>query len=74
MVTMSILTSLTPDVYIDDGTVHADYISSVEAAQKRTGVPGIILDGELSRIPAVYRRLGNVARHRGARHAPRRCR
>jgi len=27
---------------------------------QRTGVPGIILDGQLSRIPAVYRRLGPV--------------
>jgi iron complex transport system substrate-binding protein len=52
------LVALKPDLYVDYGTVHADYIAAVEAVQKRTGVAGIILDGELSRIPAVYRRLG----------------
>jgi len=52
------LVALKPDVYVDYGTVADDYIASVDAVQKRTGVPGIILDGALSRIPAVYRRLG----------------
>ena len=52
------LVALKPDVYVDYGTVQEDYIASLEAVQKRTGVPGIILDGGLSRIPAVYRRLG----------------
>ena len=53
------LVALKPDVYVDYGTVHDDYIASVEAVQRRTGVPGIILDGEaISRIPATYRRLG----------------
>jgi iron complex transport system substrate-binding protein len=54
------LVALKPDAYIDYGTVNEDYIASVDAVQKRTGVPGIILDGQLSRIPAVYRRLGPV--------------
>ena len=52
------LVALKPDVYVDYGTVHADYIASVEAVQKRAAVPGIILDGALPRIPAMYRRLG----------------
>ena len=52
------LVALKPDVYVDYGTVDGDYIASVEAVQRRTGVPGIILDGELSRIPAAYRRMG----------------
>lgn len=52
------LVALKPDAYIDYGTVNEDYIASVDAVQKRTGVPGVILDGQLSRIPAVYRRLG----------------
>ena len=50
--------ALKPDVYIDYGTVEEDYIASLEAVQRRTKVPGIILDGELSRIPPMYRRLG----------------
>lgn len=63
--------ALKPDVYIDYGSVEADYIRSVEAVQRRTKVPGIILDGALSRIPAMYRRLGAVlgVRERGERVA-----
>jgi iron complex transport system substrate-binding protein len=52
------LIALRPDVYVDYGTVDDDYIASVVAVQRRTGVPGIILDGALSRIPEMYRRLG----------------
>ena len=52
------LVALKPDVYVDYGTVHADYIASLEAVQRRTGVPGILLDGALARIPDTYRRLG----------------
>jgi iron complex transport system substrate-binding protein len=52
------LLALKPDVYIDYGTVHEDYIASVDAVQRRTRVPGIILDGALARIPDTYRRLG----------------
>lgn len=52
------LVALKPDVYIDYGTVHEDYVAVLDAVQKRTGVPGIILDGALSKIPAMYRRLG----------------
>jgi len=52
------LVALKPDVYIDYGTVNPDYIASVEAVQRRTRVPGIILDGALPRIPETYRRLG----------------
>jgi iron complex transport system substrate-binding protein len=52
------LVALKPDVYIDYGTVGPDYIASIEAVQRRTNVPGIILDGNLAGIPAMYRRLG----------------
>ena len=54
------LVALKPDLYVDYGTVSADYIESVEAVQRRTRVPGIILDGAMSRIPAAYRRLGTA--------------
>ena len=50
--------ALKPDVYVDYGTVHEDYIASLTAVQQRTRVPGLILDGELTRIPETYRRLG----------------
>lgn len=52
------LLALKPDVYIDYGTVQDDYIASVEAVQRRTRVPGILLDGALTLIPDTYRRLG----------------
>jgi iron complex transport system substrate-binding protein len=54
------LLALKPHVYVDYGTVHQDYIASVNAVQQRTGVPGIILDGALARIPETYRRLGTA--------------
>ncbi|NOT27698.1 MAG: ABC transporter substrate-binding protein [Acidobacteria bacterium] len=52
------LIALKPEVYVDYGTVAPDYIESLEAVQRRTGVPGIILDGALARVPDAYRRLG----------------
>lgn len=52
------LLSLRSDLYVDYGTVDRDYTAVVEAVQRRTGVPGIILDGTLSKVPDAYRRLG----------------
>jgi iron complex transport system substrate-binding protein len=52
------LLALKPDLYVDYGSVQEDYIAAVEAVQRRTRVPGIILDGRLSRVPETYRRLG----------------
>jgi iron complex transport system substrate-binding protein len=54
------LRALKPDVYVDYGTVDKDYIAVVDAVQKRTAIPGIILHGALERIPATYRRLGTA--------------
>jgi iron complex transport system substrate-binding protein len=65
------LLALKPDVYVDYGTVDEDYIASVDAVQRRTRVPGIILEGALTRIPETYRRLGAAlgAAERGNRLA-----
>ena len=65
------LLALKPDVYVDYGTVDQDYVASVEAVQRRTRVPGLILDGALTRIPETYRRLGAAlgAAERGERLA-----
>jgi iron complex transport system substrate-binding protein len=54
------LLAIGPDVYVDYGTVQEDYIAAVDAVQRRTRVPGIILDGALTRIPDTYRRLGTA--------------
>ena len=52
------LLSLKPDVYIDYGTIDDDYVAALHAISTRTKVPGIILDGRLTDIPASYRKLG----------------
>ena len=52
------LRALKPDLYVDYGTVADDYVDSLTHVQTRTGVPGIILDGALAKIPNVFRRLG----------------
>jgi iron complex transport system substrate-binding protein len=54
------LLKLRPDLYVDYGTIHEDYIAAVEAVQRRTRVPGIILDGALAGVPDAYRRLGSA--------------
>jgi iron complex transport system substrate-binding protein len=62
------LRSLDIDVYVDYGTVDDDYVAALEAISRRTGVPGVIFDGRLTHVPAVYRRLG-AALGVGARSA-----
>ena len=52
------LRALKPELYVDYGTVADDYVESLTHVQARTGVPGIILDGDLAKIPNVFRRLG----------------
>jgi iron complex transport system substrate-binding protein len=52
------LLSLDVDVYVDYGTVDDDYVAALAAISDRTHIPGIILDGSLTKIPGVYRRLG----------------
>ena len=48
------------DVYVDYGTVDSDYVDALEAISERTRIPGIILDGRLTNIPTVYRKLGSA--------------
>jgi iron complex transport system substrate-binding protein len=52
------LLALKPDVYIDYGDVEDDYVKALEAISGRTHLPGIILDGRLTNLPNVYRKLG----------------
>jgi iron complex transport system substrate-binding protein len=52
------LLALDVDVYVDYGTVDDDYVAALEAISERTKIPGVILDGALENVPAVYRRLG----------------
>lgn len=52
------LLALRPDVYIDYGTIDDDYVAALEAISGRTKVPALILDGRLTAIPQMYRKLG----------------
>lgn len=52
------LLALDVDVYIDYGMIDDDYVAALDAISQRTKIPGIILDGSLENVPAVYRRLG----------------
>jgi iron complex transport system substrate-binding protein len=63
--------ALRPEVYVDYGTVDDDYVAALETISARTEVPGVIFDGGLGNIPAVYRRLGAAlgAAERGERTA-----
>jgi iron complex transport system substrate-binding protein len=65
------LVALRPDVYVDYGTIDDDYVAALDAISSRTKVPGIILDGRLTDIPAAYRKLGTAlgVPDRGARLA-----
>jgi iron complex transport system substrate-binding protein len=52
------LLALDVDLYVDYGTIDDDYVAALEAISERMKIPGVILDGSLENVPAVYRRLG----------------
>jgi iron complex transport system substrate-binding protein len=47
-------------VIIDYGNVTGRYVELAKATQARTGIPTILLDGSLDRIPATLRELGAI--------------
>jgi iron complex transport system substrate-binding protein len=58
--------ALHPDLIFDYGTVSPRYADLARATQQRTGIPTILLDGSMTQIPQVIRRLGGIL-HREAR-------
>jgi iron complex transport system substrate-binding protein len=52
--------ALHADLIIDYGTVSPRYAELATAAQERTGVPTLLLDGALDKIPDSFRRLGAI--------------
>ena len=58
--------AFTPDLIVDYGTVSPRYADLARTTQQRTGVPTILLDGALAKIPDTFRRLGAML-HREAR-------
>jgi iron complex transport system substrate-binding protein len=52
--------ALKPDLILDYGTVSPRYADLAQATQQRTGIPTILLDGSLTKIPDVMRTLGHI--------------
>jgi iron complex transport system substrate-binding protein len=52
--------ALHPDLIVDYGTVSPRYADLAQATQERTGIPTLLLDGALDKIPETVRRLGAV--------------
>jgi len=55
-----------PDLILDYGAIGPRYVQLIEAAQTKTGIPAVLLDGALPKVPQVLRALG-IALHREAR-------
>jgi len=49
-----------PDLIIDIGTIAPIYASLADRVQQQTGIPYLLLDGALTRTPALYRQLGEI--------------
>jgi iron complex transport system substrate-binding protein len=49
-----------PDLVLDIGTIAPIYASLADRVQQQTGIPYILLDGALTKIPALYRQLGEI--------------
>jgi iron complex transport system substrate-binding protein len=60
--------ALHPDLVVDYGTVSPRYADLAQMMQQRTGIPTILLDGSLEKIPGVLRTLGHIL-HREDRAA-----
>lgn len=56
--------ALRPDMIIDYGSATGRYAELAKTMQARTGIPTILLDGALDRIPATLRSLGMVLNRR----------
>jgi iron complex transport system substrate-binding protein len=51
---------LKPDLILDYGNLSQRYADLAQATQQRTGIPTILLNGELDKIPATLRMLGAI--------------
>lgn len=49
-----------PDLVIDIGTIAPIYASLADRVQQQTGIPYVLLDGALTKAPALYRQLGEI--------------
>jgi len=49
-----------PDLVLDYGSVAPVYVSLAERVAAQTGIPALLLDGALAKIPETYRLLGDI--------------
>jgi iron complex transport system substrate-binding protein len=49
-----------PDLILDYGSTAPRYVERAERLQEETGIPVLLLDGKLGRVPEIYRLLGPV--------------
>jgi iron complex transport system substrate-binding protein len=49
-----------PDLILDYGSIAPRYVERAKRLQEETGIPVLLLDGKLERVPEVYRLLGPV--------------
>lgn len=54
------LHDLRPDVIIDYGSIAPRYQKLAQETQQKTGIPTLLFDGELDKIPTVARTLGKI--------------
>jgi iron complex transport system substrate-binding protein len=53
------IAALHPDLILDYGDVTPRYIDLAKATQEKTGIPTLLFDGTMDKIPAVIRTLGS---------------
>jgi iron complex transport system substrate-binding protein len=49
-----------PDLVLEYGSVGPSFVSLANRVQEQTGIPTLLLDGALARIPETYRQLGDI--------------
>ncbi len=59
------IAALKPDVIIDYGDITPRYADLAISTQQRTGIPTLLLDGALDKIPASVRLLGQILHRPG---------
>lgn len=52
--------ALKPDLILDYGTVSPRYADLAKTTQQKTGIPTILMDGSLAKIPDILRVLGHI--------------
>jgi iron complex transport system substrate-binding protein len=57
--------ALHADLILDYGTIDEHYTAFANKIQTETGIPYLLLDGRLARVPQIIRRLGSIVRKDG---------